>query len=55
MPDEFYMMFARKINKILESYMIFAEFCKTIARNIFFLGGGVFPRPSSSTPMKQLC
>jgi len=53
---EFYMIFARKINKIPELYMIYArkinkipEFYMIFARKIFlpefFLGGGNCPPP----------
>jgi len=52
------MIFARKIYKIPEFYMIFArkmpEFYVVIARKIFFariLGGHVPPLPPSPTPM----
>jgi len=43
---EFYMTFARKINKMPEFYMIFA-------RKIFFpeFGGQMSPLPPSPTPM----
>jgi len=56
---EFYMIHARKINKIPEFYMIFArkvrEFYIIIARKIFFPiffwgGGGTCPLPARLPP-----
>ena len=53
---KFFLIFARKINRIAEFYMIFArktpEFHVIIAgKNIFFLGGGLPPAPVSYTAM----
>ena len=63
---EFYMIFARKINKIPEFYMIYArknqqnarilhDFCpKNIFARIFLGGGATAPCPLSPTPMDCL-